>query len=131
MPKNKLTIGQMLVKSLTPEKPRLPHLSILRNPLIAEPLYLTHDIEKVGTGTLDMIARCREASLSEPDFHQDGGQWVFTLWRDWLTDSALSELGISERQRMAIAFAKDHHAITNSRYQIPLFPDFSGFFRKR
>ena len=106
-----------LPPGLTPEKLRLPHPSIPRNPLIAEPLYLTHYIEKAGTGTLDMIARCREASLPEPDFRQDGGQWVATLWRDWLTDSALSELGISERQRMAIAFAKDRQAITNSRYQ--------------
>ena len=29
-------------------------------------------IERAGTGTLDMIARCREAGLDAPDFRQDG-----------------------------------------------------------
>ena len=50
-----------------------------RNPLIADPLYLAHYIEKAGSGTLDMIALCREAGLPEPDFRQDGGQFVMTL----------------------------------------------------
>jgi len=43
-----------LPPGLTPEKLRLPHPSIPRNLLIAEPLYLTHYIEKAGTGTLDL-----------------------------------------------------------------------------
>jgi hypothetical protein len=29
---------------------------------------------KAGTGTLDMIARCREVGLPEPDFEQLAGQ---------------------------------------------------------
>jgi ATP-dependent DNA helicase RecG len=102
---------------LTPEKLRLPHPSIPRNPLIAESLYLTHYIEKAGTGTLDMIARCLEASLPEPDFHQDGGQWVVTLWRDWLTYEVLEEYNLNERQRQVIDLLKIHGNITNSIYQ--------------
>jgi len=62
-----------LPPSLTPELLRVPHASIPRNPLIADPLYLVRYIEKAGTGTLDMIARCRDASLPEPDFEQRGG----------------------------------------------------------
>jgi hypothetical protein len=38
-------------------------------------------IEEAGTGTLDMIALCKEAGLPPPDFRQDGGQFVQTLWR--------------------------------------------------
>jgi hypothetical protein len=30
---------------------------------VAEPLYLTRYIERMGTGTGDMIRRCREAGL--------------------------------------------------------------------
>jgi hypothetical protein len=58
---------------LTVERLRRPHPSIPHNPLIAEPLFLAGYIEKAGTGTLDMIARLREAGLAEPEFRQDGG----------------------------------------------------------
>jgi predicted HTH transcriptional regulator len=66
---------------LTPALLRVPHASIPRNPLIADPLFLTRYIEKAGTGTLDMIALCKEVGLPPPDFRQDGGQFVQTLWR--------------------------------------------------
>ena len=97
-----------LPPSLTPERLREPHASIPRNPLIADPLYLTHYIEKAGTGTLDMIAHCQEAGLPEPDFEQRSGQFVVTLWRDWLTDEVLSGFGLNERQKKAVAFVKTH-----------------------
>jgi len=70
-----------LPPSLTPEKLRHPHASIPRNPLLADPLFLTHYIEKAGSGTLDMIGLCKEANLPEPEFRQDAGQWVVTLRR--------------------------------------------------
>jgi len=102
---------------LTPELLRLPHASIPRNPLIADPLYLAHYIEKAGTGTLDMIALCREAGLPEPDFRQDGGQFVMTLWRDWLTTEVLAGHNLNDRQLQAIAHVKKTGHIANSRYQ--------------
>jgi len=58
-----------------------PHASIPRNPLIAEPMFLAGYVEKAGSGTLDMIARCREAGLPPPVFRQDGGQFVQVLQR--------------------------------------------------
>jgi hypothetical protein len=51
---------------LTLEKLRHPHASFPGNPLVAEPLYLTKYIERMGTGTGDMIDRCRAAGLPEP-----------------------------------------------------------------
>ncbi len=57
-----------LPPSLTLEKLRRPHGSVPGNPLLAEPLYLTRYIERMGTGTGDMIRRCREAGLPEPEF---------------------------------------------------------------
>jgi len=37
--------------------------------------------EKAGTGTLDMITRCRAAGLAAPEFHQDGLTFIQTLRR--------------------------------------------------
>lgn len=44
-------------------------------------MFLARYIEKVGTGTLDMIARSKEAGLLPPTFRQSGGQVVQVLWR--------------------------------------------------
>jgi ATP-dependent DNA helicase RecG len=106
-----------LPPTLTPERLREPHASIPHNPLIAEALYLTHYIEKAGTGTLDMIDRCRETGLPGPEFLQDGGQFIVKLWRDWLTDEVLSGYDLNDRQRKSIQFLKTHGKITNSQYQ--------------
>lgn len=65
---------------LTVEKLREPHASLPCNPLLAEPLYLTKYIERMGTGTGDMIRRCREAGLPEPTFSIPGG-FVATVYR--------------------------------------------------
>lgn len=62
-----------LPDSLTFESLRHSHASVPRNPLIAEPMYLTQYIERMGTGTGDMICLCREAGLPEPIFsYRDG-----------------------------------------------------------
>lgn len=62
-----------LPPSLTLAQLRRPHGSIPANPLLAEPLYLTQYIERLGTGTGDMIRRCRELGLPEPTFSLDDG----------------------------------------------------------
>ena len=65
---------------LTLEQLRVAHQSVPNNPLLAEPLYLAKYIERMGTGTLDMIHRCRDAGLSEPEFTISGG-FKTTIWR--------------------------------------------------
>lgn len=65
---------------LTLAKLREPHGSFPANPLLAEPLYLAKYIERMGTGTRDMIRLCREAGLREPEFAVRDG-FVQTLWR--------------------------------------------------
>jgi predicted HTH transcriptional regulator len=102
---------------LTMERLRVPHPSIPRNPLVADPLFLARYIEKAGTGTLDMIALLREAGLPEPEFRQDGGMFVQTLWRDWLTEAVLAEMGLNERQKKAIAYVKTNGRMTNAEHQ--------------
>ena len=66
---------------LTLEKLLLPHASQPNNPLIAEPLFLTKYIEKAGTGTVDMLERCRMADMRQPEFRIDSGFFILTVWR--------------------------------------------------
>ena len=75
-----------LPPQLTVDNLRRPHASIPRNPRIAEPLFLARYIEKAGTGTLDMIHLCAQAGLPPPEFRQDGGQFIQTLWRPTVLD---------------------------------------------
>ena len=65
---------------LTVEKLRVPHESAPRNPLLAQCMYLRGYIEQIGTGTLDMIRRCADAGLTEPEFVASGG-FVATIRR--------------------------------------------------
>jgi ATP-dependent DNA helicase RecG len=102
---------------LTMERLRVPHPSIPRNPLVADPLFLARYIEKAGTGTLDMIALFRDAGLPEPEFRQDGGMFVQTLWRDWLTAEVLDGMNLNARQRKALAVIRTERRLTNARYQ--------------
>ena len=69
-----------LPKALTLEDLRRPHNSIPGNPLLAESLYLTKYIERMGTGTRDMIRLCTAAGLPEPVFHLADG-FVTTIRR--------------------------------------------------
>ncbi|MCK4392325.1 DUF4062 domain-containing protein [Candidatus Bipolaricaulota bacterium] len=107
----------VLPAGLTPEKLRTEHPSIPRNPLLADALFLAHYIEKAGTGTLAMIDGCRQAGLPEPEFREDGDHFVLTLWRDWLTDAVMSELGLSEQQAEAVRFVRVNHRIANAEYR--------------
>ena len=65
---------------LTLEKLREAHRSVPGNPLLAESMYLAEYIERMGTGTLDMIRRCVEAGLPEPEFAVTDG-FVTTIRR--------------------------------------------------
>lgn len=69
-----------LPHNLTLSQLKQPHSSFPANPLIAEPLYFTGYIERLGTGILDMILLCKEAGLNEPEFKQED---VFKaiIWR--------------------------------------------------
>jgi ATP-dependent DNA helicase RecG len=106
-----------LPPDLTFEDLKIKHSSRPRNHRIALPLYLTHYIEKIGYGTIQMINGCKKAGLPEPEFAQSGGEFVVTIWRDWLTDEVLAALEINERQKQAIRFVKERGRINNSEYQ--------------
>jgi len=106
-----------LPPDLTFEDLKIEHSSRPRNHRIASPLYLTHYLDKVGYGTIQMTTGCRDAGLPEPEFAQSGGEFVVTLWRDWLTESVMVDLGLSDRQKKGVRFVKENGRITNTEYQ--------------
>jgi ATP-dependent DNA helicase RecG len=106
-----------LPDTLTLDSLRSDHPSVPHNPLVAEPLYLTRYIERVGSGTQTMIGLCKGAGLPEPQFEQRNGFFVVTLWRDWLTDRIMAGLGLNERQKQAVVYLKSRGSITNREYQ--------------
>ena len=69
-----------LSPKLTLQKLREPHESHPHNPLLAHPMYLAKFIERLGTGTVDMIKRCVEAGLPEPEF-ESTSSFVIRIWR--------------------------------------------------
>lgn len=54
----------------TIEKLKTLHTSVPANPLLAEPMYLKGYIERLGTGTADMMRIAQANQLQAPDFEQ-------------------------------------------------------------
>lgn len=106
-----------LPPTLTPAKLKQAHSSVPRNKRLCEALFLANYIDKAGTGILDVLAKCREAGLPEPDFVQNGDQFTVTLWRDALTPARLDQLGLNDRQRNAIDLLRKKPRLTNTDYQ--------------
>lgn len=55
----------------TTEKLKNSHTSVPANPLLAEPMYLKGYIERLGTGTADIMRIAKENNLRAPDFEQN------------------------------------------------------------
>jgi ATP-dependent DNA helicase RecG len=64
--------GQLPIE-LTVETIKKIHTSYPKNPLIAECLYLAHYIERMGTGIQDIMKKCKDYGLPEPEFRVQGG----------------------------------------------------------
>ncbi len=89
---------------LTLEQLRDTHPSVPNNRLLARSLYLNRYIEEMGTGTLDMIRRCTDANLPEPEFNDIGG-FKITIWR--ATSTGLPEsLPESLQSKVIVLLAK-------------------------
>ncbi len=80
--RNRLEIWNpgILPYGLTVHKLHGPHKSLPANPLLADPMYWNGYIEKVGTGTEDIINKCREYGLKSPEFYQEEDFRV-VIWR--------------------------------------------------
>ncbi|HJH28249.1 MAG TPA: hypothetical protein C5S51_00910 [Methanosarcinaceae archaeon] len=111
-----------LPEPLIPGDLKGEHKSILRNPSVAECLFLIKFIEQWGTGTNRMIERCLDHGMPEPLFDEVAGDFVVTFRKYSFTDEVLNEL--NERQQNAIEFLLEHKKITNREYR-EINPDIS------
>ena len=109
---------------LTLEDLKKRHKSIPRNPLIAKCFFLIKFIEQWGTGTNEMVKRCLEWGLPEPEFEYVTGDVVVTFMKTKLTEEYLDKLGLNERQKKAIKYLKENKEITLSKFRI-LYPEIS------
>lgn len=66
---------------LTVNKLLEPHKSLPANPLIADPLFWTGYVDKVGTGTEDIVNLCKDKGLKAPEYHQEEDFRV-VIWRN-------------------------------------------------
>jgi len=110
---------------LTLEKLLLPHASQPNNPLIAEPFFLTKYIEKAGSGTVDMLKRCRKADMRQPKFHVDSGFFILTVWRKRIAAAEdQGEQGVESQPESQLESGPDWHQVGTklalSRHQVEI-----------
>ena len=71
-----------LPKGMTLAKMYKRHKSYPANPLLAYAMFLRKYVEQTGTGTGDIIARCREWGLPDPQWQvEDGEDFVMVMPR--------------------------------------------------
>ena len=70
---------------LTVQKLQGPHKSLPPNPLLADPMYWNGYIEKIGSGTEDIIRKCIEYGLKKPEFYQEE-DFKVVIWRSRSSD---------------------------------------------
>ena len=110
-----------LPPSLTIDSLRLPHASVPHNPLIAESLFLTRIVERAGSGILDMIELCAESGLRSPDFRQDAGSFVQTLWRSVQSGSTEERGATQSTTRSATQSATQSATRPEIHAHLPMF----------
>ncbi len=106
----------ILPQGWTAETLKKKHESKPFNPLLAESFFWIKYAEEVGTGTNKIITWCREWGLPDPDFEYAGSSLVVTFRKGGLSDQALGQLELTERQMKAIQYVREHGGITRKEY---------------
>jgi len=106
-----------LPKGLSIEQLKARPQSIPRNPLIARIFYLAGYIERYGSGIQRILTSFEDAGLPEPEFQTDAWSLTLTMQKDIFTPGYLAQLGLNERQRLALSYVLERGEITNSALQ--------------
>lgn len=106
-----------LPKGLSIEQLKAKPQSIPRNPLIARIFYLSGYIERYGSGIQRILISFADAGLPEPEFQTDAWSLTLTMQKDIFTPEYLAQLGLNDRQRLALSYVLAHGEITNSALQ--------------
>ena len=99
--------------SLNSEKLKKPHSSLPTNPLLAEPMYLAGYIERLGTGTFDIIRIAKKIGLKEPDFTQEMQEFKTVIYRKKPNYKALKQI------KLMLEHYKNHFLYPTSTPQVP------------
>lgn len=91
------------------------HASFPRNSRLAESMYYVRYIEKLGTGTLDMVRLCEQAKLAAPVFSQIGSEFVVSLGR--FNRQRFEAMGLNARQIEIMILIVTQKRITNAGVQ--------------
>lgn len=99
------------------EKLKSEHLSIPRNKLLADVFYKAGFIESWGRGTLEIVNRCLEQELPEPDFVEEYGVFKTVLYKSKWNEEKLKKMELNDRQINVISYLREKEKITNKEYQ--------------
>jgi ATP-dependent DNA helicase RecG len=94
-----------------------PHLSRLRNPLLAQAFFFAEIIERWGTGTTRITQLCLDQGLPAPEFTEQSGEVWVTFHKDLYTDQRLRQMGLTERQIKAVRYVQEKGSISNAEYR--------------
>jgi ATP-dependent DNA helicase RecG len=107
-----------LPEGITLEELKQPrHASIQRNPRLAQTFYYAGYVERWGTGTTRIAEACRKQGLPAPEFEASSDRFTVTFRKDPYTEGRLKEMGLNERQILAVRHAKEHGRIDNATLQ--------------
>lgn len=106
-----------LPSGLTIEALYREHASRPRNRRIAETFHRARLIERWGTGTLRIIAACREQGLPPPEFRVEQGMFIVRMQPVMMFgDMSVSPSGFKQRKRKVMDYVRRHGAITRQEY---------------
>lgn len=105
-----------LPHELSIEALRHEHASYPRNARLADSMYYVRYIEKLGTGTLDMVRLCEQSELAPPVFSQVGAEFLVSLGR--FDRRRFEEMGLNPRQIEIMVLLRSQKRITNAEAQV-------------
>lgn len=103
---------------LTVQKLQGPHKSLPNNPLLADPMYWNGYIEKLGTGTEDIIRKCKEYGLRVPEFHQDEDFRVI-IWREQQENDPKRSKAFQNVPKRSKVYAKEQDGLLQIIKEVP------------
>jgi ATP-dependent DNA helicase RecG len=101
---------------LTVESLKTDHLSLPRNTIIADLLFLAGFIEQWGSGTIHMVKSCREHTLPDPEFREQDDSFSVTFTRSSINRLMEEPDLINDRQKRALGYLRQHPMITSAEY---------------
>lgn len=92
------------------------HSSYPVNELVLKVFDFAGIIESLGTGIKRMIEACRKEGLPDPTWEQRGSSFIVTIWKDMWTTARLRDVGVTNRQMLAMPMLKTKHELSAAEY---------------